>query len=176
VKELTRITQLLAEYHVDFVVAGGLGTLLHGSALMTRDVDVACCMDPDNLLRLFHALETLRPVHRMTLEKLPFTKEQAERRDLNNLHLSTDWGQLDCLGDIKGIGGEGALEKLPEFAKGRESPARCHASRRRWSRMHSESRRGGKARREIRSRSSSAHSQLFRRGKETAKYRSRAGR
>jgi len=55
----------------------------------------------------------------MTLEKLPFTKEQAERRDLNNLHLSTDWGQLDCLGDIKGIGGEGALEKLPEFAKGR---------------------------------------------------------
>lgn len=104
-KELTRITQLLAEYHVDFVVAGGLGTLLHGSALMTRDVDVACCMDPDNLLRLFHALETLRPVHRMTLEKLPFTKEQAKRHDLNNLHLSTDWGQLDCLGDIKGIGG-----------------------------------------------------------------------
>ena len=89
---------------MDFVIAGGLGTLLHGSALLTRDVDVACRMEPDNLLRLFEAFAELHPVHRMTPQRLPFTREQAEKGDLKNLYLSTDWGQLDCLGEIKGVG------------------------------------------------------------------------
>ncbi len=104
-KELSRITQRLAEFQVDFVIAGGMGILMHGSALMTRDVDVACRMEPDNLLKVFLAFETLHPAHRMTPQKLPFTREQAEKGGLRNLYLSTDWGQLDCLGDIKGIGG-----------------------------------------------------------------------
>ena len=90
---------------VEFVLAGGFGVMAHGSALMTRDVDVACRMESDNLLRLFNALESLRPVHRMTPQRLPFTRGQAEQGGLKNLYLSTDWGQLDCLGEIKGIGG-----------------------------------------------------------------------
>jgi hypothetical protein len=90
---------------VDFVLAGGFGVMAHGSSLMTRDVDVACRMEPDNLLRLFESLESLRPVHRMTPQRLPFTRGQAEQGGLQNLYLSTDWGQLDCLGEIKGIGG-----------------------------------------------------------------------
>ncbi len=90
---------------VEFVLVGGFGVITHGSALMTRDVDVACRMEPDNLQRLFVSLESLRPVHRMTPQRVPFTREQAEQGGLNNLYLSTDWGQLDCLGEIKGIGG-----------------------------------------------------------------------
>jgi len=78
---------------------------MHGGGLMTRDVDIACAMDPENLLRIFEAFEKLHPTHRMTPQKLPFTREQAESGGLNNLYLSTDWGQLDCLGEIKGIGG-----------------------------------------------------------------------
>ena len=105
VKDLNRITQRLAEHQVEFVIAGGLGILIHGSALMTRDVDVACSMAPGNLQRVFRAFEHLHPVHRMTPQKLPFTLEQAERGGLHNLYLSTDWGQLDCLGEIKGLGG-----------------------------------------------------------------------
>ena len=103
-ENLTRTTQRLADYRVEFVIAGGLGTLMHGGALMTRDVDVACRMDRENLLRLFGALQDLRPVHRMTPEKLPFTKDQVERGGIKNLYLSMDWGQLDCLGEIKGLG------------------------------------------------------------------------
>lgn len=78
---------------------------MHGGGLMTRDVDIACAMDPENLLRIFAAFENLHPLHRITPQKLPFTREQAARGGLNNLYLSTDWGQLDCLGEIKGIGG-----------------------------------------------------------------------
>lgn len=71
---------------------------------MTRDVDVVCRMDSDNVVRLYEAVAGLNPVHRMTPQRLPFTREQASKGDLKNLYLSLDWGQLDCLGEIKGLG------------------------------------------------------------------------
>lgn len=89
---------------VDFVIVGGFAAIAQGSSLVTRDVDVVCSMEPTTLLRLFDVFQELHPVHRMTPERLPFTREQAERGGLKNLYLSTDWGQLDCLGDVKGIG------------------------------------------------------------------------
>jgi len=102
------LKELLTRLHsggVDIVLAGGFGMIAHGSSLVTRDVDVAFRMEPDNLLRLFEALEGLHPVHRMTPQRLPFTREQTQDHNLKNLYLSTDWGMLDCLGEIKGIGG-----------------------------------------------------------------------
>lgn len=77
---------------------------MHGSALMTRDVDVVCALDSENLVRIHTALEDLHPVHRMTPARLPFTVEQALSGGLKNLYLTTDWGQLDCLGEVKGVG------------------------------------------------------------------------
>ncbi len=101
---LSDLVNRLHEGRVDFVLAGGFGAAAQGCSLVTLDVDVSCRMEPDNLLRLFNALENLHPVHRMTPQRRPFTREDAERGGLNNLYLSTDWGQLDCLGEIKGIG------------------------------------------------------------------------
>jgi predicted nucleotidyltransferase len=88
-----------------FVIVGGFGAVSLGSSLVTRDVDVACDLAPGNLLRVWQALDGFHPVHRMTPDRLPFTREQAERGDWNNLYLSTDLGQLDLLGVVKGIGG-----------------------------------------------------------------------
>jgi hypothetical protein len=87
-----------------FVVVGGFGVASWGSSLVTRDVDVACDMSPENLCRAWQALAELHPVHRMTPGRLPFTREQAESGTLKNLYLSTDLGQLDLLGEVKGIG------------------------------------------------------------------------
>lgn len=103
--ELTRISLRLAEFDVRFVVVGGLAVMLHGSGLLTRDVDVACDMSPPNLLRVWQALDGLHPVHRMTPGRLPFTREQAGAGGLRNLHLKTDIGQLDLLGEVAGVGG-----------------------------------------------------------------------
>ncbi|GAT31911.1 hypothetical protein TSACC_2306 [Terrimicrobium sacchariphilum] len=77
---------------------------MHGSALMTRDVDVVCALDAENLVRIHTALDKLHPVHRMTPAKLPFTRDQAMSGGLKYLYLTTDWGQLDCLGEVKGVG------------------------------------------------------------------------
>jgi predicted nucleotidyltransferase len=112
--ELTRITKHLADHRVGFVVAGGLATILQGAALMTRDVDVACDMSPENLCRAWQALEEFHPFHRMTPGRLPFTREQAEAGTLKNLYLSTDLGQLDLLGEVKGIGAFGECWKASE--------------------------------------------------------------
>jgi hypothetical protein len=86
------------------VIGGGLAVMIHGSALQTQDVDIVCAMEAQNLHTLLLALEDLHPVHRMTPQRLPFTRDQIDAGGLKNLYLSTDWGQLDCLGEIKGIG------------------------------------------------------------------------
>lgn len=101
---LKEIVLRLREFEVDFVLAGGFGVVAQGSSLVTRDVDVVCDMGAANLVRIYSAFAELRPVHRMTPQRLPFTREQAEKGDLKNLYLTTDWGQLDCLGEIKGVG------------------------------------------------------------------------
>lgn len=71
---------------------------------MTRDVDVVCAMDSGNLVRIHDALKELHPVHRMTPAKLPFTRELALAGEGETLYLTTDWGQFDCLGEVKGVG------------------------------------------------------------------------
>lgn len=100
---------------VDFVLVGGFGAVALGSSLVTRDVDVVCRMDAENLLRLFTAFEPLHPVHRMTPKRLPFTRVEAAKGDLLNIYLSTDWGQLDCLGNVKGIGDYAACLQQSEL-------------------------------------------------------------
>ncbi|TSA31039.1 MAG: nucleotidyltransferase [Verrucomicrobiaceae bacterium] len=87
-----------------FVIVGGFGVAALGCSLLTRNLEMACDMSPENLSRAWQALEQLHPVHRMTPARLPFTREQAESGTLKNLYLATDLGQIDLLGEIKGIG------------------------------------------------------------------------
>jgi len=41
----------------------------------------------------------------MTPGRIPFTLEQITAQPFQNIYLATDWAQLDCLGNVKGIGG-----------------------------------------------------------------------
>lgn len=95
----------LDEHGCRFVIVGGFCAVSLGSSLVTRDVDVACDLAPENLVRVWQALEELTPVHRMTADRRPFTREQAESGGLKDLYLATALGQLDLLGEVKGIGG-----------------------------------------------------------------------
>ncbi len=105
--DLRELVLRLQRGGVEFVLAGGFGAAAHGGGLATLDVDVACNMSAANLIRVFNAFAEFRPVHRMTPQRVPFTRGQAEKGGLNNLYLSTELGQLDCLGEIRGIGGYG---------------------------------------------------------------------
>ena len=94
----------LAEADVDFVVVGGFAGVVYGCTYVTQDIDICCDFSVSNLMRLQQALADLHPVHRMTPErrKLELTEENCSQ--FNNLYLDTDYGQLDCISAVKGLG------------------------------------------------------------------------
>lgn len=85
-------------------MVGGFAAVAHGATLLTQDIDVCCRFTPDNLMRIQDALSDLRPVHRMPSERPPLRLTPQTAAEFRNLYLETDWGQLDCLGEILGVG------------------------------------------------------------------------
>lgn len=100
-----RLLQRLIEHRVDFVLIGGVAALVHGCTLVTRDVDVCIRFDEETLARLSASLRDLHPTHRITPQRIPFEITASNWQGLRNLYLETDWGVLDCLGEVAGIGG-----------------------------------------------------------------------
>jgi len=102
--EFERLLQRLLGFKIDFVLVGGFAAVVHGSGEITQDIDVCLNFSRDNLDRLASALRDLHPVHRLTPNKLAFEITDSNWRSLKNIYLQTDWGILDCLGEVAGIG------------------------------------------------------------------------
>lgn len=108
---LRLLLQRLAEAGLDYVVVGGFAGVLHGSSLVTNDLDICAVLSPENVAKLRKALADLHPVHRMTHKKLSFLEHPADGQPLANLYLETDAGIVDVLGNVLGIGDYGRLAK-----------------------------------------------------------------
>ncbi len=102
--DLESLLERLTRARVAFVIVGGFAAVAHGVSLLTEDVDVCCRFSPANLMKLQAALADLHPVHRMTPARLPLSLTAQSCTGLKNLYLDTDYGQLDCLSEVKGIG------------------------------------------------------------------------
>lgn len=111
----------LADAGVDFVVVGGYAGVIHGSALVTRDVDVCAVLTADNVERIRNALADINPVHRQTHRQLSFLEHPAPGQALVNLYLKTDTGVIDVLSSILGVGEFERLRqravKMPMFGR-----------------------------------------------------------
>jgi predicted nucleotidyltransferase len=94
----------LSDHGVEYVVVGGMAGVLHGSGMVTEDVDVCAPLMPDNLARLLAAIKDLNPRHRMSPQLPPLTEDAGALAGFKNLYLATNWGQLDILGEITGVG------------------------------------------------------------------------
>ncbi len=105
----------LADHRVEFVIVGGYASTILGSDLLTQDLDVCVSLSPDNLNRLYDAVEDLHPRYRMHPAKPALTREMATVDGIKNLYLLTDLGALDCLGTVLGLGDYDAV-----FAASRE--------------------------------------------------------
>ena len=86
-------------------MVGGFAAVAHGVTLLTQDIDVCCRFTPENVMRLQAAVADLHPVHRMSPERPPLRLTPETAGGLRNIYLETDWGQLDCLGEILEVGG-----------------------------------------------------------------------
>jgi predicted nucleotidyltransferase len=101
---LNQLIQRLADSGVDFVVVGGYAGVLHGSALVTRDLDICALLTNENVERLRDSLRDLHPHHRMTPQKLSFLQVPKPGETVQNLYLQTDWGIVDILSSVLGLG------------------------------------------------------------------------
>ena len=102
--DLLKLLQRLDSAGIDFVLVGGYAAMLHGSNLLTRDLDVCAVLSPDVIAKLRDAFRDLHPVHRQSVPQLSFLDAPEPGVALNNLYLKTDFGVLDLLGRITGVG------------------------------------------------------------------------
>lgn len=108
-----RILRVLAEHGVRFVLIGGLAATVHGSDIVTTDVDITPDPAPDNLDRLSAALRKLnaRIWTQPVPHGLPFDHDAASLQDVQILNLVTDYGRFDITATPAGTHGYSDLRK-----------------------------------------------------------------
>ncbi|HKG61341.1 MAG TPA: hypothetical protein VKB05_16385 [Pyrinomonadaceae bacterium] len=89
---------------MDCIIVGGVAAAIHGSSLLTSDLDVCYARDATNLLRLAEALRSAHARLRNAPEGLPFVLDAETLRRGLNFTFTTDIGDLDLLGEVRGIG------------------------------------------------------------------------
>ena len=94
----------LSDRGVTFVVIGGYAATLHGSAYLTRDLDICYERTPENIERLVSALRPYHPRLRGAPEGLPFLFDVETLSNGMNFTLATDLGDIDLLGHLSGLG------------------------------------------------------------------------
>ena len=107
------VIRTLVDAGIDFILVGGVAGTVHGSARLTRDVDVVYERSPENMRRLVDALSSHNPYLRGAPQGLPFLWDLNTIQRGLNFTLTTRLGDLDLLGELTGGGG---FEQLREHS------------------------------------------------------------
>jgi hypothetical protein len=102
VTDFAGLIRALADGGVDCILVGGVAATIHGSARLTRDVDVVYARQSDNLARVVAALAPFEPYLRGAPRGLPFRWEDATIARGLNFTLTTSIGDIDLFGEIPG--------------------------------------------------------------------------
>jgi septum formation inhibitor-activating ATPase MinD len=89
VTQLNQLIEVLCAADIDFVIVGGFAGILHGSTLVTRDLDVCAVLTRENVSKLRETLRGLNPTHRQTPQRLSFLDNPSPDVDVRNLYLET---------------------------------------------------------------------------------------
>ena len=87
----------LVAHGVDFVVIGGIAMVGHGSARITRDLDICYATDAANLEALGRALVEMQAQLRGVEEDVPFVADARSLRRTSILTLDSPDGWIDLL-------------------------------------------------------------------------------
>ncbi len=102
--EIAQGLKLLADFNVDCVIIGGVAAWARGSSQATFDVDVCYARDEQNLEKVIAALRSVNARLRGAPDSIPFILDEETLRRGLNFTFDTDVGDLDLLGEVKGIG------------------------------------------------------------------------
>ena len=78
--------------------------IIHGSSIVTEDLDICAPFTAENLSRLLTALQDSNPRHRMPTHRPPLSSNPETLATFKNLYLQSDLGQLDVLSAINEVG------------------------------------------------------------------------
>jgi hypothetical protein len=93
--DVDALLRRLIEGNVDFVVIGGIAMILHGSARLTRDLDIVFAQERANLEALGKVLIDLESRLRGVSEDVPFLPDARLLDQVQLLTLETSAGWLD---------------------------------------------------------------------------------
>lgn len=111
-QDLKKLLETLLENKIDFVLIGGFAAVVHGSTLVTQDLDICMAMSDTNLENLRKILKDYDPWHRMNRKaRLSFLEHPKTTEGLNNIYLQTDLGILDILSETPPAGDFEAIKK-----------------------------------------------------------------
>jgi hypothetical protein len=94
----------LADAQIDFVVVGGIASILHGAAYQTNDLDISYARNSGNFEKLSAFLTKVHAHLRGAPRDLPFRPDPATLKAGLNFTFRTDAGDLDLLGELSGLG------------------------------------------------------------------------
>jgi predicted nucleotidyltransferase len=98
------VVRTLLDHQVEFIIVGGQAMRVHGSAYITEDVDLCYRRTPANIAALAAACAPLHPYLRGAPPGLPFRFDPPTIQAGLNFTLTTDWGDLDLVGEVSGLG------------------------------------------------------------------------
>ena len=102
--DLEKAITSLAINNVDYVIVGGVAITLHSSGYITRDLDFCYSREKANISRLYAALAPFNPAPRNWPVGLKFIFDESSLRSGTNFTFETSIGDIDLLGEVKGIG------------------------------------------------------------------------
>ena len=110
VHSLPLISALCRE-SVEFVVIGGMAAIVHGSAYLTKDLDICYSRKEANLASLVKALAPFNPQLRGAPAGLPFRFDESTLRSGCNFTFTTTEGDMDILGEVAGLGDYSSVDQ-----------------------------------------------------------------
>ena len=96
--------EFLGRHEIECVIVGGVAGTLHGSIIPTTDLDVCYSRTAVNLENLATALQSVNARLRNAPPNLPFILDAETLCKGLNFTFITDVGDLDLLGEVRGIG------------------------------------------------------------------------
>jgi hypothetical protein len=81
-----------------------MACVIHGSQVVTQDVDICAPLTLENLSAICVALKDVHPRFRMSSDFRQLPQNPGELVGFKTLYLVTDLGQLDVLSEVAGVG------------------------------------------------------------------------